>query len=241
MDIYYIDDKVRIRKFNIVEIDGESTYVETKEWKDYKLKKRVESLVIQAGLPLHVKTLTLDDYIGSDREKIDKLKLYLEKFEEKFKNIHLYFWSKENGTQKTTTASIVGKMLLEKGYSAQFVLMSTLLKMLSEEKFEEGHVSTLNSYRSCDFLIIDDSFDKKKATIYRSGFQIPFLDEFLRKRLEVDRKATCFSSNFSIDEIDEETFGKSLKNLVKRSISEPFLFKSSIELRNDFDPSDLWS
>ena len=40
-------------------------------------------------------------------------------------------------------------------------------------------------YLECDFLIIDDSFDKKKATIFKSGYQIPFLDEFLRTRLEI--------------------------------------------------------
>lgn len=243
MESYYkdLEKKLRIRKYDLVETEDETLYKETPEWKEYKNKKRTLHSLSSSNIPPHVSSLSLDDYIGKDREKIDKLKLYVEKFEEKFHAVHLYFWSKENGTQKTTTASIVGKMLLEKGFSVQFVLMSYLLKVLSEEKFNPETTELINKYRNCDFLIIDDSFDKKKATIYKSGFQIPFLDEFLRTRLEVQRKAVCFSSNFSIDSIDEEVFGTSIKMLVKRNVPDPFLFASSFELRNDFDIDELWS
>lgn len=243
MDLYFKDKKkkLRIKKYDLVEIDGDEIYQETPEWKKYKNDRKVQYALIASGIPPHAADLTLDDYIGSDREKIEKLKLYVDKFEEKFNSIHLYFWSEENGTQKTTVASIVGKMLLEKGFKVEFVLMSFLLKILSEEKFNEGYTEIIDKYRNCDFLIIDDSFDKRKATIYKSGFQIPFLDEFLRTRLEVQRKATCFSSNFSIKTIDEECFGVSLKTLVKRNIKDPFFFASSYELRNDFNIDDLWS
>lgn len=236
------DTKTRIRKFDIVtDEEGEISYVQTKEWAQYKLSKQRELLLKKSNLPFHVQNLTLEDYIGEDTEKIDKLKLYLTKFDSKFNSIHLYFWSHENGTQKTTTSGIVAKELLVSGHSVNFVLMGKLMSDLSEEKFDKSLTPEINRYRNCDFLVIDDSFDKKKATIYKSGFQIPFLDEFLRQRLEVDRKATCFSSNFSVDEIDEGTFGKSMKNLLRRSIKEPFKFNSSYELRNDFDPKDLWS
>lgn len=239
---YYDKDlKKRIQKYKIVEEDDDFFYKETKEWKLYKKKKREKLLLEKTKLPLHVKDLTLDDYVGNDTKKIDKLKMYIDKFDSKFNKVHLYFWSTENGTQKTTTAGIVAKELLLKGKSVCFVLMSKLLKDLSEENFDKDLVEKNRIYRECDFLVIDDAFDKKKATIYKSGYQIPFLDEFLRQRLEIDCKATCFSSNFEIKEIDEGVFGTSLKNLVKRSISDPFQFISSYELRNDFNPEDLWS
>jgi len=241
---FYFDEaqKKRIQKFNIVRgKEGELFYTQTKEWKAYKLDKRNEILLKKSNLPSHVKGLSLDDYIGEDKEKIEKLKLYLEKFDSKFNEIHLFFWSHENGTQKTTTSGIVAKELLLTGHSVNFILMGKLIKDLSEEKFDKTLTPMIDLYRNCDFLVIDDSFDKKKATIYKSGFQIPFLDEFLRQRLEIERKATCFSSNFSIDEIDEEIFGKSMKNLIRRSIKDPFKFNSSFELRNDFNPKDLWS
>jgi DNA replication protein DnaC len=238
----YYKSNIRIKKYEeTINEDGEEVFVETPEWREFKEKQFLKRKFINSSIPSHVINLELDDYIGEDREKIEKLKTYVEKFKEKFSSIHLYFWSHENSTQKTTTASIVGKNLLKKGYSVQFILMSHLLKALSEEKFNEEHSDILDKIRKSDFLIIDDSFDKKKATIYKSGYQIPFLDEFLRNRLEIQKKAICFSSNFSISEIDEEIFGKSIKSLVRRSVLDPFLFKSSYELRNDFNPKDLWS
>ena len=242
MEQFFIDkkNKQRIRKFTEVEKDGEVILQESKEWQEFKKRKQLTARLQSSHIPTYVENLSLGDYVGNDTDKILKLEKYVSRFGEKFNTVHLYFWSKENGTQQTTTSSIVGKLLLEKGFSVQFVLMGSLMKMLSEEKFNEEYTEVLNAIRSCDFLIIDDSFDKKKATIYKSGFQIPFLDEFLRTRLEIQRKATCFSSNFSLDEIDAEVFGSSLKNLMKRSIPDPFLFRSSYELRNDFDIDDLW-
>lgn len=243
MELFFKDPvrKERIKKWEIVEKDGEKIYKETKEWKDYKFRQTNYNKLLKSNLPSHSFDLNLDDYVGDDRDKIDKLKLYVEKFEEKFNSIHLYFWSTENGTQKTTVASIVGKLLIEKGFSSRFTSLGNLLKLLSGEAFEENSNDLLNSFRTCDFLIIDDAFDKRKATIYRSGFQIPFLDEFLRTRLEVNKKATCFTSNFSIQNIDEEVFGSSLKHLIKRNIIDPFFFASSFELRNSFDVDGLWS
>ncbi|NCC80173.1 MAG: hypothetical protein EOM07_11300 [Clostridia bacterium] len=241
MKMYHIDSGVRIKKYEKTTIDGEEVFKETEEWRDFKRKKKTEALLQVSGIPFHALELSLDDYVGKDLEKIEKMKIYLKNFDSKFKHIHLYFWSVENSTQKTTMASVLGKDLLTAGFKVQFVLMSRLIKLLSEEKFEPEHEKILNPIRNADFLIIDDSFDKKKATIYKSGFQIPFLDEFLRTRLEIEKKATCFTSNIPIDSIDEDVFGTSMKKLLKRSIPDPFHFKSSYELRNDFKPDDLWS
>ena len=116
--------------------------------------------------------------------------------------------------------------------------MSDLVKLLSQESFEDND-HYLERCRNSDFLIIDDSFDKKKVTIYKSGYQIPFLDTFLRSRLENDRKATCFTSNTSALNIDEETFGKNLKNLILRTVHE-FRFDDSYTLKDDFDVKSFW-
>lgn len=241
MGKYHIDSGRRIKKYEKLIVGGEEIFRETKEWKELKNKKHTEILLKRSGIPYHAIDLTLDDYIGKDTEKIDKMKRYLRDFKDKYRHIHLYFWSLENSTQKTTMASILGKELLTAGFSVQFILMGRLIKMLSEERFETEHSEVLNPVRDADFLIIDDSFDRKKATIYKSGYQIPFLDEFLRTRLEIEKKATCFTSNIPIDSIDTEVFGTSIKRLLERSVLDPFHFKSSYELRNDFKPDDLWS
>lgn len=223
------------------EVDGETFLIKTEEWKTLQDKALFEARFEASGLPFHVKELSLKDYIGTNRAIPRKLSIYLNKFEEKFCHVHLYFWSHENGTQKTTTASILGKELIEKGFSVRFILMGDLLSLLSSLEKKDEVSSKRQELLECDYLVIDDSFDKKKATIYRSGFQISFLDIFLRERLEVKKKATCFTSNFSLDEIDEEVFGRSLKKLVKRSIPEPFEFNIFYSDRNDFDPTTLWS
>lgn len=229
-----------MEKYVEIEKDGETVLVKSKEWAEYQSNAREEVTVSTSGLPIHVKGLTLDNYIGTNRSIPRKLKKYVEEFSEKYCHVHLYFWSHENGTQKTTTASIVGNLLSKAGKTVRFVLMGDLLKLLTDSSFEEEKKQKVAEYKTCDFLIVDDSFDKKKATIYQSGYQISFLDQFLRDRLECTRRATCFTSNFSIDEIDENVFGISLKKLVKRSIIDPFEFTTSYEERNRFNPDDLW-
>lgn len=223
------------------EIDREIYLTKTKEWEAIQAKGLMNSRFLGSGLPFHVRDLTLRDYIGSNRSIPRKLTKYVSEFDSKYRNIHLYFWSHENGTQKTTTASIVGKELLAQGKTVRFILMGELLSLLTDLDRKEDAQSRRQDLLMSDYLIIDDSFDKRKATIYRSGYQISFLDIFLRERLEVLKKATCFTSNFSIDEIDEDVFGISLKKLVKRSVPDPFEFTTLYSDRNNFDISELWS
>lgn len=223
------------------EINGEIYLVKNPAWNIEQQKVIEEYNIRSANLPMHVKGLTLDDYVSHDRIIPRKLSIYIADFDVKFKNIHLYFWSHENGTQKTTTAGIVGNLLLKAGKSVQFISMGDLIKKLQSEQFDEDLSSSIDIYKTCDFLIIDDAFDKRKATMYKSGWQISFLDQFLRYRLETVRLATCFTSNFSISEIDENTFGVSIKKLIERSILDPFNFTSLYQNRNYFNPDDLWS
>lgn len=234
-------DPSSIKKYEEITIDGETYVRRTKDWIEYQKEEFLKTRLGRSGIPMYVENMTLDSYVdptGIDTN-LPKIRKYLSEFSTRYKDINLYFWSHENGTQKTTTASILGKCLIDSGMSCRFVLMGDLIKMLSAMN-EEIDNELVDQWRDCDFLIIDDSFDKKKATIYRSQYQISFLDQFLRKRLEIDRRATCFTSNFSIEEIDDSVFGISLKNLIRRSIIEPFEFKVPYSMRNDFNPNDLW-
>lgn len=234
------DGSLRIKKYSVIEKDGEEYFVETPEWKNYKNKKRTQKVITQGNLPPHVIDLSFESLIKMN-DKIDKLKTYVSRFDEKFKSIHLYFWSTKNGTQKTTTASILAKELALSGHSVKFVLMSDLSKLLTKEGFEDEANDIINEYLNTDFLIIDDAFDSKKITVYKSGYQIPFIDTFLRKRLETKRKATCFTSNVSLENIDRQIFGESLVKLLERSVLDPWGFTVPFSLRNDFNPEDLWS
>lgn len=231
----------KISKYEEFIVNGETFVRRTDAWKHFQDSRMDEIRLSDSGIPLHVLNLTLDDYYGQDRTNIDKLKMYIDYFDDKFRTVHLYFWSHANGTQKTTTASIVGRLLISKGKRVRFVLMGDLLKTLSDFGKDEIDDERIDDWKTCDFLIIDDSFDKKKATVYKSMYQISFLDQFLRKRMEIDRLATCFTSNFSIEEIDDTVFGISLRMLVARCVLDPFEFTVPYTMRNNFSPSELWS
>jgi len=236
----FVNDSSRIRKYNIISKDDDEYFVETLEWKQYKLQRKTLRLIEKGNLPPHVMDLTFGNIVRME-ERVEKLKKYINEFETKYKSIHLYFWSRANGTQKTTMASLLAKELALIGNSVEFILMSDLSKLLTKEGFEDGANDEISRYLNVDFLIIDDAFDSKKITVYKSGYQVPFIDTFLRKRLETKRKATCFTANVSLSDIDENVFGISLKKLMERSILDPWEFTTSYSVRNDFDPQDLWS
>jgi DNA replication protein DnaC len=240
LENFYKADNQRIKKYSFKIVDGEEIAVPTQAWLDIQKKSKLNALLKRSSIPNHVLDLSIDSIIDEDHIK-KKLRMYVDEFDPKFKGVHLYFWSTGNGTQKTTSASILGKELMEKGYSVKFILMSDLTRMLANDAFEDDYDERRNSFLKCDFLIIDDAFDTKKVTVYKSGYQISFLDTFLRKRLEVLKKATCFTSNFSLDNLNEETFGTSLVRLLQRQILDPFQFTVHYSARNNFNPNDLWS
>ena len=220
MSDIFIDEFSGITKFIERVINGNPTLIETEEWKNYKQSKLLSLSLKKSGIPEIALSIELDDLkLGLNSEdKISAIKQYIYYFSTHNKNSSLYLWSTRNGTQKTTTASIIGKELIKKGFSCKFILMSDLSKLLLNESFSEEDKMEIDALFRVDFLIIDDSFDPKKVTIYKSGYQISFLDSFLRKRMESLGKTICFTSNFK--EIDEKIFGISLKSLIDREVKK---------------------
>lgn len=79
----------------------------------------------KANIPCNDTILMYDidkDYIGKDVNNIrEKLKKYLNEFEEVFNDKILYFWGKK-GTQKTTVSYWIGKELIKKIYRLDLFL-----------------------------------------------------------------------------------------------------------------------
>lgn len=175
-----------------------------------------------SGIKTSIFDYNIDTYKGQDKEKnILKIKKIITNFETKFYNKNFYFYSKLNSCQKTTLALYIGKELLIKKKQCYFVLMDSLIKLLIDEnRSEEEAMSLINKYYKADFLIIDDCFDLKKVTVYKSGYQLAYLDSFLRKRLESLEKCTLFTSNTLLDNIADQGFGESIQNLIKRNCYE---------------------
>lgn len=130
----------------------------------------------------------------------------------------LYIYGR-NGTQKTTVANYMGYEFLRAGKKVKYFLMNDLIKLLQKaDRDEDIRVELDKISEESDLLIIDESFDKKKVTLYKSDFQIPFLDTFLRNRLQTVNKGIIFISNVSIDEIEDNGFTSSIQDLVKRNV-----------------------
>ena len=196
----------------------------------------------KSNLPFYINDYDINTYIGKDVNKnIYKINKFIQNFSNKFIHIHIYIYG-PNSTQKTTIASYVGRELLKKGYLVKFILMNNLIKFLQDYMFERENEELSKEYKcilNSDYLIIDDSFDPKKVTVYKSGYQIPFLDSFLRERLEILNKSTCFTSNIQVDNIQEDIYSISIKQLMKRNVQELF-FNENINLKDDFEINDLW-
>lgn len=168
-----------------------------------------------------------------------------------FKRQSLYMHGPYN-TQKTTMAQWAGIALLESRISVQYTLMRTLVNSLVEQQFdsdkEQGDSKNLRreylrKVKECDVLILDESFDLSKMTIYKSQYQIPFLDEFVRDRLDVKEKPIIFVSNVQVESIDP--IFASLKNLLRRRISKvgaALLFEDDYDVvSNSFETKDIFA
>jgi DNA replication protein DnaC len=210
-------DGVEKPVYREIDVDGETVVEYTLEWKRYQSIGRIEERLRAAGVPPHVSTLSISDMSVPEGVR-PKLQKYVDNFKTHYYNRNLYFWSTKNATQKTTTASIIAKELILQGLSVSFILFSDLATTLMKENFHEEVADSVQRLLKSDLLILDDAFDPSKVTLYKSGYQIPLLDSFLRERLEQHQKATIFTANVSPTGIIEDKFGKSLCNLIQRSV-----------------------
>ena len=191
---------------------------------------------------------TFDDYVGTkslkDLECLRKVVANPEYFKDKKM---IYMWG-PNGCQKTSMAQALGRELILKGYTVQYTLMSSLITGLVSDFSEDDSAKEKKEYfikrcSDCDFLIVDEAFDHKKITLYTSGYQIPYLDTFLRNRFEINGKSIIFVSNVSPKQIAEvppskpgeiakQGFGISLQNLVERNVRQSELKFNDVWIEN---------
>lgn len=210
----------------------------------YQENTLIELRLTKAGIEGFDKDFS--DYKGRDLPKnLDKIKFYTSGLKSRYANdSHLYLYG-PNGTQKSTMSKVILKKAIELGLSGKFILMGDLMDILVSGFQDEEKRATIDPYLNCDLLIIDDCFDKHKIVLYRSGYQLPFLDKFLRMRLETLKKNTIFTSNVLISEIEKNGFSYDIQNLIERTVQ---FKKGDLEFKDvytkeetDFDVHSLWS
>jgi DNA replication protein DnaC len=211
------------------------------------LKNRGMEIKLQkANIPVSDLILRYDidkDYIGNKSlDSVEKVSIFLNEFYNIFYNKCLYFYG-GSGTQKTTIAYYILRELITNKFSVYYTTMDNMIRKLIKVDFDDIQDTTLFTERmyAVDCLVIDESFDKDKVNWYKSNYQFSFLDAFLRKRIEHDRKCTILISNKDISSI-EENFGENMFSLISRNTYGCRLeFKDHYSYMNDKEVENLWS
>ena len=172
-----------------------------------------ERLLSESGLPDY--TYSIDGYLGDkSRASLEALKKLAREFpkNKEFQRAFVYVYG-PNGCQKTVVVDWVGKELCKRGVSVKFVPVSELSEKLRRSFVDDGSKVDLDYLQAADFLILDEMFDTRKTAV--TDWFIPFLDAFLRERVEYRKKAVLTMSNVAPNDISPK-FGESLKNFVVR-------------------------
>lgn len=168
------------------------------------------------------------DYRGQKSlAEVDRIKKYIRCFSdptkvEKAKRSILYIYG-TNGTQKTTIANYIGKSLMIRHASCNYLLMKSLVDKLWASQRDEEAKAEIEKLLKCDVLILDEAFSKDKIHIWASGNQIGYVDEFLRERIN-NGLGTIFISNTAVDNIEAQGFSHSIQDLVIRECKKQNAF-----------------
>lgn len=201
--------------------NGTSGLTECDCHKRWKAKQTIKIEAAKANLWSSDEILNynpIKDYKGNkSRKNVLNLQKFIENFNlPEFNSASIYMYG-PNGTQKTYLAQWLGLSLLQKKVKVKYMLMNQLVTKLSSS-FDNNpeKVELLEDLAKIDCLILDESFARDKVTIYKSGFQIPFLDSFLRERSDTLRKSIVYVSNIAPTDIASEGFTDSIQSLVLR-------------------------
>lgn len=236
-----------IEKYKVVTINDEEYAVPNKDYWDEINKKKYFLLLQKSNIPDFYHTVEFCDYVGDlSIDNIHKLQVMIENIhEEKFKDINLYLWGSETGTQKTASACNFGKGCIKRGLKVRFMLFGSfvnyLLKLQGFHKDEEADFK-INDLKSADIILLDDCFDPNKSIFWKKESSrdliISELDIFFRE-LIYNKKRFVLTSNLSPEMINQN-YGKFLYDLIDRNFI-PMSFLDSVKsIRKERLGDDLW-
>lgn len=230
--------------------DSERTTKKCSCLKTYQKNMKLTYLLERANIPIQISS-NIDaptilnyeierDYVGSDENgNLPKIKKYIKDFETKYKSLNMFFYG-SCSAQKSTLARVIGKEIIKKGLSVSYYLTDTLIKDLIDSEREDDLKKKMNEILKVDLLILDE-FEESKITKFKSGYQVSFITSFLKRRIELERKATIFASNSTPDNIGS-FFGEALQSLISREILDKSMeFTDNYEKKSkNFSVEDLW-
>lgn len=224
-------------------VEGYQVIKECSCHKKWREQSELQLKMIQSGV---APDYTFDDYCGyRSLNDLKALKSIADSPDRFLYRTMIYVYG-PNSCQKTSMCQALAKELILKGYKVQFTYMYDLLNSLVKEyddKHQEEKDYLVQRCAECDFLFLDESFDKKKVTVFNSGYQIPFLDNFIRSQFEIEKKTIIFISNVRPNQIEAEGYGSSLQALVERNVKTSTLefYDKWIDNVNKIDRLGLFS
>lgn len=213
-------------------------------FRDWQKKHRLVQYVKMSGLKAKDLGYDISTYYG-DKKLPKAIDAFVEGFVSNKTNVrstNIFFTGIVN-TQKSTIARYIGVSLIKSGFTVKYLLMDDLIKMLQDTashnaSAKEGALELRDELTKVDLLILDESFDSERITLYKSNYQIPYLTSFLKNRLEVEAKSNIFISNKKPTDIADEGFSEALQSLVQRECLT-LEFKDSLDKINAVSTKDF--
>lgn len=210
--------------FYVKEVNGQTLLVECPHHIKWRKAKDLKIKYVKSGFSDENFSYKLSSYAGKKSvSNVDRLKRYIECFRDPKKlpavrRSMIYMYG-PNGTQKTTVASSVGRLLLREGFNVKYALMKTLVDLLWDSQRDDEAKAKIEDYIKCDVLVIDEAFSKDKIHVWQSGAQIGYVDEFLRERINLGN-GIIFVSNTKPEDIEKQGFSHSIQDLVLRELKK---------------------
>lgn len=186
--------------------------------KNWTLKNQTAKLFKHYGFDQKYLDYNPRSYAGNkSRANLNRMINYANAFS---KNVNvrraLVYMYGPNGCQKTAIGNYVGRELISQGYRVRYILMNNLVGLLQDATFKEEKQLELDKLNEADLIIVDESFDKEKMRLWKSGFQISFIDTWIRDRIQSKGKGIIFISNIKPDEIEGQGLSHSIQDFVCR-------------------------
>ena len=191
-----------------------SVVIECDHHKSWIKEKEIFLKYKKAGFKISDFDYDITSYIGNkSRDTIQRIINYTNNFKNT-KSIILYCYGNYN-SQKTTIINWIGHQILSQGYSVRYILFNELLRILWDGQRNSEYSDLIEYFKTFDLLIIDEAFDKEKASIWASGHQIALVDELIRNRISLE-KGIIFCTNVNPDNISKNIHSEAIQNIIFR-------------------------
>jgi len=216
-DLFYEDELMKIKDRLVKQCTickGTGLDDDANDCTCYKKYIRYVKLA-SSNIPKEYWSLKLDDFKG-DKTSLSVVQRYIDNIEKAYKNgLGLTFLG-PNGRGKTFLSSIILKTAIKKDYSAFFITMAELIKLIQKGFDESDKIEYYErTIKNSQFLCLDNLGSEYRNLHNFGGFIVAEFDILMRFR-KSNLLPTLLTTNLSTDEF-KKAYGKSVDSLLQAS------------------------